>query len=347
MRPSGIDKRMFYEFLDMMVNEVNDKKTPITREEIESYAETFTEYLNFNINETKRKAKSVVIGPPKLFKLAKYIGGKYIASLLVYILLAVLIIVLTISTFKVVLNSNGDTFIYVVSICAYILFTLGILSVLASNTRRLFYKYKNTSNLSVNGIYVFDINGLSNPRCTKAQQYHGCYHGGILTYTEESKATNHVISPTYVQITHIDSEYVYIIDLDTLVQYKLDIDYSFLLYNLTKSPNNVVTFIRYPDTLPQFTDRDVKIIEAAAILAHHYASKNDNKTVYKEIMGLMSKIRFYSEEAYSGVYNEEKDFIDNSSMYDNIFKAFNYFRNKTEGHEEDEDEEDDDGSFTS
>lgn len=334
----------FFEFMFQPDENGNIHKP--TEKEIKAYAETFTKYLNANADDTNRVMKDRM-NKKKMKKevnIHRFLGFKYflgVFSICLELLAYVGIMVSSFIALKMsIINYNVIMpIIFIIGGAFMIYGTLGSVRMINS----LYLQFKNTKNLHVGSIYIYDINGITYSSIKGPNP-------NLLMPVEDETYHN---DPLFVRITMVTNKYIYLLDISNSAQYQLPLEFAYLL---TLSPDSEkedtpYVAVRYPFELPSFVYEDVKILEAAIILAKN----TNNSRLYDSLNGLLAKLRFYAEHPYCGVYKEERDNINNNiSKFASFLgeSLFSSFKDRTENNndssdflddpDKDDDEEDDD-----
>lgn len=220
---------------------------------------------------------------------------------------------------------------YAVAICM-----LGIATFIATffSVKELvptYLKYKNLTNISVGETYLFDVEGVS---C--ATDYNIKYR----PYNSDDGSKLIKRTPLFVQVVRITESEIHFIDIKSLLCFSLPIEKSYLLTPSTNlDDNNFNLVIRYPIAFPSFSKEDIKVIEAALILA----KKNNYAKLSEEIENLGAKIFFYNENPYGESFESYKE--DMNQRTGCILNSINDLNNLFQKRVKDDDDDDFDEFF--
>ncbi len=298
-------KNTYTDFLDLAFRDL-DGKNGLSKKELDSYAETFVKYLNV-ASDIEKNATEEPKNTKKEVNIHKFLAFKYILTLIGFMGVMVALLIWTLFMFGsglIDIEPQG------LNVYGYILFGIGMLAAafgcakMVNYIERLHYDCKNSPNLQIGEVYIYNLMGRHYPAVKHRSAVHPLDHG-----------ENEQTAPILVRIINITNYAVYFLGLDDGTVYRLPLNYAPLLTKCDDTANKANIVVRYPLEMPTFRFSDVKTIEAAAILAN----KTGNSKLYEAINDVIAKIRFYEENPYAGAYEEVRDQI-NANV--NNFKDF-------------------------
>lgn len=270
----NFNKNVFIDFLELTKNK------PLNKDEMDQYINGFCEYMHDYIdtrdNElSKCNKKELDQTKKKKFKLALKIVPNTI-----FILILVFLFICQIEKLSVLF-------------IAFFILVMGItIFDFVNDVFGCYIHYRNTRKIKVGHTYIYDMNGLKK----------SCRITDMYGNKDRIDAVRKLSSPVILAVTNISKEAIYCVDLIDGYSYKMPLDESEYLTCISDFDISARNFvIRYPYKLPIFTPTDAKLMEACLIIAHH----ENNPELYKEIAGLLAKMRFYVNEPY-GYFDDEK-----------------------------------------
>lgn len=218
------NKEMFQSFFELV------NKGVLSEEELNTYVETFTKYLNAKVEEPEpiplTKKTQMETGPSPWSSV-----WSYFTIMLIHLGLLGLIA-------WMIIAGRQDNMVIAVIGCVIVGAGFLLSSIITGyNTVKLYAHRRNTRLLQVGEVYSID------PTAS-------------LMFSDKL--------PTTVQLLSITDKILYCLDLETRKIHKLSIYRANLLI---KTANDTAVFLRYPSNLPDFTANDCKVLEAAMIIA--------------------------------------------------------------------------------
>ncbi len=265
-------KEAYEEFFEQFKNKA------LTPEELDIYVKTFTKYLNLNAEDVINSANKY---PNIVSNKKTHVINKNSVYILAIITLAITALVIGGIIGFGLLASNASVEDVIMRILLG-LFLWALLNTICYPLFRKFqnfyFHYKNSAKLKVGDICIWDPNGI--------------YH----SFDSETQ----IRSPRIVQITAISVDSIYVFCTSSGNRFRIPIDCANLLCKMnTKEENDYKLMIRYPLALPSFSIEEVKILEAAMILAKH----TNERKLYDALGTVLEKVRFYNDHPY-GDYND-------------------------------------------
>lgn len=312
----------------------------LSPDDVKKYSKTFTKYLNVmkNIeyhNGLKSLNRVPQVDPSKYFKV-KFVFG-LIRTIIVALATAACLVgvgIFLISRIAIASNTEAAFIAIAGFLISLIIFAIMIIPV--NHLRMLYTQYKNMHSLTIGKIYIFDVNGITfaSDKVKSPLKYR--YKEDENTYHE---------TPLFVRLDSIGANVLILIDCKSNMQFILPIELSHLLTDAESNiPNSERVVVRYPAEMPSFSYEDIKVVEAASILA----KSQNQKALFDAINNLLAKVRFYTKYPFCGEYkgirddiakkgNEFKDLL-NKSMFTLLNDRFKDFDNSL-GKDDDDDDD--------
>lgn len=273
----------YFDFLEL----TGDR--PLNKHEMNKYIEGFTKYMEEHAAEYDNDIKETTI---RKLDTAKYIRSNRIINIVMNVLMYIFLIAF------IIFDWNNTSIPMMVIKLLTILFTL---SLTTRKLQTIYIHSRNTRHIKVGHVYLYDINCIHASHFAVNDIYDGKNPFDIIS--DQKTSCDYIRPyPTLLLVTNIGKKFIYCSNPEDGIIFTIPVskaNYLTCIDDLDAEARQIV--IRYPYTMPFFNFSDVKILEAALILAH----RDKENQLYDKISEVLAKIRFYTEEPY-GTWNEDK-----------------------------------------